>query len=383
MTKIRAMRATNPDIALLLTICALLVIGLLAIFSASHVTDGASKVIRQSLWAGVGLLGMGFLTYVDYRTWMRSAFFVYGVMLLMLVATLFTHPINGAHSWFTFHRISIQPSEFAKLVLIIAFATLLVRYGERLNTPEPFLRSLGFFMLPVGLVLIQPDFGTAMTMCAIWFFMLWTANVRWWILGGLCLCALLLLLVAWQGNLLKDYQKQRLDFIHADPEGSGYHQRQAYIAIGAGQLWGKGYLHGSQARRGFLPEQDTDFVFATIGEEFGFLGTLVVLGLFVFLIFRLVRIADGAETPFGRLIVIGVAALLATHVIINIGMCLTLMPVTGVPLPLISYGGSNLLTTLFCLGIILNVSRYHQSYRTWAGPEDPLLRDPLPAMLNK
>ena len=256
---------------------------------------------------------------------------------------------------------------------------MLARYGPALQTLPVFLRSLLFIAVPVLLVLAQPDFGTAVVLCISWLVMVVFAGARGWMLAGVFLSAVLIFLIAWNLRLpggrylIKPYQKKRLDFIHADPADSGYHQRQARIAIGAGQLWGKGYLHGTQARRGFLPEQDTDFIFAVIGEEFGMLGCLMVLALCLFVLFRILRIAEEAEFTFGRLIAGGVAAMLAAHVIINIGMCLTLLPVTGVPLPFVSYGGSNLITNLAAIGLVLNVSRYRQPQRRWAAA-DTLVR---------
>jgi rod shape determining protein RodA len=375
MTKIRAMRATSPDRWLVLAVLALLAIGMLAIYSATHATAGSTKVLKQGTWALLGFLAAGGLALTDYRTWTRSAWGLYGITVAALVATLFTHPINGAHSWFSLgHGISLQTSEFAKVALILTFGAFMHRLGPRLNQPVDFLKLFGLFLIPLGLILKQPDMGTASVCFGIWLVMAWAAETRGWLLGALVLGAVLLFGVAWQTNLIKPYQKERLDFIHADPTGNGYHQRQAYIALGSGGVWGKGYLHNTQAKRGFLPEQDTDFIFAVIGEEFGLVGTLAVLALFCVILLRLIRLADEADTPFGRYIVAGVAALLAAHVIINIGMCLSLLPVTGVPLPFVSYGGSNLLTCLLGVGLVLNVSRYRQTRRAWAGPEEPLLR---------
>ncbi|MHB9131369.1 MAG: rod shape-determining protein RodA [Armatimonadota bacterium] len=370
----RIYRPATPDIGLLLAIMALFLIGLAAIYSASHVVSGDGKLIRQAIWGIVGSVGLLVLARCDYRMWAGYSRALLFITLLALLATFFTRPINGARSWIDLHFFLLQPSEFAKLMLIVSFASLLSRYGDRLRTLPFFLRSLLFCAIPILMVLAQPDFGTAMILCAIWFAMVFTAGARWWMLGALCVGALLLFSVAWQFDLIKEYQKKRLDFIHADPAGTGYHQRQARIAIGSGELFGKGYLHGKQAQGGFLPEQDTDFIFAVIGEEFGFLGCLVILGLYMFVLFRLLRIAEEADTPYGRLITIGVAAMLATHTFINIGMCLSLSPVTGVPLPFISYGGSNLLTNLLSIGLVLNISRHRQTRRTWAAQEEELVR---------
>jgi len=367
------------DFGLLAGVLALVVCGLPAIYSASHITDGAGKVLRQGIWAGAGLLALLVMACVDYRVWTRYWRIFYLGILVALIGVFFTRPINGARCWFDIGAFRVQPSEFAKVFLILAFAALLMRVGAKLSAIPVFLRCIAFFMLPTLLVLEQPDLGMAVIMCVICFAMVAFAGTRWWLLLSTFLCAVLFVIFAWHvrlpggHSLIKDYQKRRLDFLHADPAGSGYHQRQARIAIGAGEIWGKGYLNGTQARRGFLPEQDTDFIFAVIGEEFGLLGCTLVLGLQLFVLFRILRIAEGAETPFGQLIAGGIAAMLAMHAIINIGMCLTLLPVSGIPLPFISYGGSNLMTNLMAIGLVLNISRHQQSQRQWA-PTEELVR---------
>jgi len=396
----RRIRATGAgiDLGLLLGVLALLCVGLSAIFSASHISAGTDKVVKQAIFAGAGLIGLGVFACVDYRVLARFRQVLYTLTLVLLVITLLFAPeINGARSWFKFGPVSLQPAEFAKLLLILSFGALLIRFGAQVQRWSPFLRGLLFFALPILLVLAQPDIGTAMVLCAIWLVMVWLAGARWWMLLAVIGGLVLLVLLAWNVPIvpvtqtvmladgrsvrervfippIKPYQKRRLNFIHADPAGAGYHQAQARIAIGAGMLWGKGYLRGTQAQRGFLPEQDTDFIFAVIAEEFGLLGALAVLGLYLFVLFRLLRIAEEAEGTPGRLLAGGVAAMLAVHVLINIGMNLTLSPVTGVPLPFVSYGGSNLLVSLLSIGLVLNISRHRQPRRAWAGEEEALIR---------
>lgn len=375
---LRSSRANNPDMGLLLAMMGLLVISLLAIYSASLVTDGIGKVVKQGVWIALGLIGFGVVAHIDYRSWSRYWRLFYVLTLVALFVTLFlAREINGARSWIDLGPFRLQPSEFAKLALIIGLATLLARFGDRLRQWPLFLRTLLFLVVPLLLVLMQPDFGTGMVWCAIWFVMVLLAGVRWWMLLIVCLGSLLAFTTLWHVGVVSAHQKarliKRLDFIHADPAGAGYHQRQAGIAIGAGMLWGKGYLHGTQARRGFLPEQDTDFIFAVIGEEFGFLGCAVVLGLFAIIFLRLLRIAEEAETPFGRLVVVGVVTMFMAHTFINVGMCLGVFPVAGIPLPFVSYGGSSLLTNMLAAGMVYNISRHRQPRRTWAA-SDVLVR---------
>jgi rod shape determining protein RodA len=367
---LRAAHARGIDTALLLVVVGLLLIGLPAIYSASYVVEGSGKVIRQLVFAALGGVGLTVLACIDYRIWSRSRRVFYAIILVALLLTLLiAEPINGARSWIGHGALRVQPSEFAKLLLILAFASWLTRIGPAIRTWPVMVKGLLYVGAPVLLVLAQPDFGTAMVLCAIWLVMTMVAGARWWMLLAVVLAGIGLFTLAWHVDLIKPYQKKRLDFIHADPAGNGYHQRQASIAIGSGQFWGKGYRQSSQARRGFLPEQDTDFIYAVIAEEFGFLGSIVVLGLFLFMLFRLISSAEQAETSFGRLILAGVMAMLAVHAVINIGMCLTLLPVTGVPLPFVSYGGSNLVTNLLAIGIALNISRHREPRRAWAGNE--------------
>jgi len=375
---VRVSRDRRIDIGLLLGVIALLLVGLPAIYSASYVTVGVGRLVHQVAWAAVGLLAMGVVACVDYRVWLRHWQTLYILTLLVLLATLFSRPINGAHSWLGVGALRIEPGELAKFILILTLASLLVRYADTLQQWPVFLRGLAFMAVPALLVMAQPDLGTGLIICAIWAAMVWVAGARWWMLVAVIAGALLLFVLAWNIHLpggralIKDYQKKRLDFAHASPVGSGYHQLQARIAIGAGEVRGKGYLQGTQAQRGFLPEQDTDFIYAVIGEEFGFLGCLLVLALFVFVLWRLLSITEEAETLFGRLITAGVVALLAAHLAINVGMNLTLSPVTGIPLPFISYGGSNLVTNFLAIGVTLNISRHRQSRRDWA-PVDALI----------
>jgi rod shape determining protein RodA len=371
----RIARTTNPDLALLLAVLGLLAIGLPAIFSASHVTDGFGKVLRQAIWAGAGFVGLGVAAFIDYRALARYWRLFYLVLVLLLVFTLFkASSINGARSWLDLGPFNIQPSEFGKVLLILGFGALLSRAGPLVQSFSVFARGLLFVAVPMLLVLAQPDMGTAFIYGMVWLVMSLAAGVRGWMVLAVLGLVALLGTVAWQTNLVTPEQKSRLDFIHADPARNGYHQRQALVAIGAGQFWGKGFLQGTQAQRGFLPEQDTDFIFAGIGEEFGFFGLAVLMALFLFILLRLLHVIEEAETVFGRVVAAGVFAMLAAHILVNIGMCLKLLPVTGVPLPFVSYGGSNLLTNLIAIGLVLNISLHRRQLRSWANPEETLLR---------
>ncbi len=370
----RIARTYNPDLALLLAVLGLLAIGLPAIYSASHVTDEFGKVLRQLIWAAVGLIGLGVMALIDYRGLARYFRLYYGILLILLVATLFlAREVNGARSWLDLGLFKVQPSELGKLCLILSFAGLAARASVLMQTLPVFFKGLFFVGVPLALVLVQPDMGTAFVYGMIWLGIMLASQARGWMIFAVLALVILGFTAAWKYDLFLPHQKQRLDFLNADPTGQGYHQQQALIAIGAGEFWGKGYLRGTQAQRGFLPEQDTDFIFAGIGEEFGFAGLLVLMGLYLFILLRLLSITEEAETTFGRLVTAGVFAMLAAHVLVNIGMCLKLLPVTGVPLPFVSYGG-NLLTNLLAIGLVLAISRHRQRARTWANPEETLIR---------
>lgn len=375
-------RATGIDKGILIAVILLMVIGLAAIYSASHLVDGTSKCFKQFIWILAGSVGMFFIIRADYRPWQRYwRLLLFTTIIALLATLLFARSINGARSWLDLGAFRLQPSEFTKLTLILMLAGVLARYHEKIAQPSFLLRTLGYLVVPILLVLMQPDFGTAMVLSTIWVVMVVVAEARWWMITTIILGATILLLGAWfiplpnGKTLIKDYQKRRIDFIHADPAGNGYHQRQARIAIGAGELWGRGYLKGTQTRSGFLPEQDTDFIFAVIGEEFGFAGLLLVLGIYLYLLSRIINAIEEAESRFSQYTIAGVAAMLFVHVLVNVGMCLSLLPVTGVPLPFISYGGSSMLTNLFGIGIILNMSRHRLVKRNWVKQEE-LLRIP-------
>ncbi len=362
------MRKSNnqQDYLLLFSVIGILIAGLLILASASYVSDGINKLIRQLIFAVVGIGGVVFFSFYDYRILNRFRRPFYFWTIIALIGILFTPEINGAHSWLKLGPINLQPSEFAKFTMIIAFASLLSRFGKQINKIPRLIHAVLYFVIPILLILKQPDMGTASIMCLICLIMLIIAGVRWWILGTMIGTVVILFVIAWNTNLIKQYQKDRLNFISAESKGGGYHQKQAKIAIGSGGFLGKGPFHSTQAQRGFLPEQDTDFIFAVFGEEYGFLGCIIILGLYTVMLWRALRMTEDADTVFGRLVAAGISAMFAGHILINVSMNLTLSPVTGIPLPFISYGGSNLLTNLLLIGVLLNISKHCQPRRQWA-----------------
>jgi rod shape determining protein RodA len=294
------------DISLLLAVLALIGMGLAILYSATHAwAPGLFQ--RQLVWLGFGLLGMGVLTVLEPLVWMRRSRWLYGLNLLMLLLVeLMGAERKGAQRWLELPGgFQVQPSEFAKLLLILTLASLLTQMGPSIRTPRGFLMSLLHTALPALLVFLQPDLGTAIVLGALWFGMVYLAGApaRWLTLAALL--GVFAFGAMWQLNLLKDYQKARLvSFLNpeADPQQSGYHILQSRIAIGSGQLLGKGYLHGTQKNLRYIPEQHTDFIFTVVGEEGGFVGSIGFLTLYGFFLYRVWRVMVGARHEFYRLL---------------------------------------------------------------------------------
>ncbi|HWP46887.1 MAG TPA: rod shape-determining protein RodA [Candidatus Limnocylindrales bacterium] len=335
----------------------LLAFSLLNIYSVTAEDQGTEKVLRQLAWIGIGLVILISMTIVDYHTLSAFAYPFYFLILVALTTVLAIGPVvSGSQRWIRFGGFSIQPSEFAKLAMILVLARY---FSNKKRGTISFIDVIltGILLcIPLALILKQPDLGTALVLLPIYAAILFIMGLDWKyfvIAGILGICAMPLM---WQH--LKPYQKNRIiSFINpnADPLGSGYHVIQSEIAIGSGGFWGKGYMRGSQTRLNFIPEQFTDFIFSVVGEEWGFVGTIGLLILYFTLIYRGLYIASKARDRLGALIAIGVIAMLIMHVTVNIGMCIGIMPVTGVPLPFMSYGGSAILSNLAGIGLLLNI----------------------------
>ena len=353
-----------------LAACALAVFGLAAIYSATFTSlrlqglPGSMFMRRQLISLVVGVVVMGLITFVDYRRLVTWAPLAYGLMVLGLAAVLtpLGSQANGAQSWFSLGAYQLQPSEFAKVALILTLAAILAVRGDRPSRPglERIGLALGALALVAGEILLQPDFGTMMVVVAILFGMLLTSGVRFrWLLvllliGGIGVVGMFKL------NVLKEYQKERLTaFVNPSADSSGrgftYNYRQSLIAIGSGGLTGKGYLRGTQTNLQYVPEQRTDFIFTVVGEELGFLGSAALLALLALLVWRGLRIAAMASDPAGTLIAAGVVTMLVFQTFINVGMTIGIMPITGIPLPFVSYGGSSLIASFLGVGLLENV----------------------------
>ncbi|MBQ7476020.1 MAG: rod shape-determining protein RodA [Selenomonadaceae bacterium] len=349
------------DFFLLLSTILIIVCSLIVISSATHVNTPSEErfwyVQRQGIFAlvnfAIGLFCMNF----DYRGLQQYGSKLYIFNLILLVAVmLFGHAALGAQRWIQIGFISIQPSEFSKLIMIICLASALESRVGHLNTPQDLFPIVVYVGIPFVLVLKQPDLGTSLVFMAILFGMLIACGINWKLFASIVVLGIASLPVLWQ--FLKDYQKMRIMVFldpNVDPLGSGYHIIQSKIAIGSGMMFGKGLFEGTQSQLNFLPENHTDFIFAVIGEEFGFVGAAAVLFLYLIVLWRGMQIARDASDMFGRLLAVGITSMLAFHVLVNVGMTTGIMPVTGIPLPLMSYGISSLTTNILSVAILMNI----------------------------
>ena len=337
------------------------------IYSASKGgSAGEGYVERQLMWAVFGFIAAAIVASIDYGVFHRISGKLYAINIVMLLAVIVAGATSkGAQRWIGYGPIRIQPSEFAKVILIVALASFLVRRMEKIRTIETFIMSFLYLAVPMALIFKQPDLGTTLVLVAIWLTMVFVMGTDIKnVLLFVGVCAVMGFTVFHVHGVLKDYQKNRLvSFVDpaADPRGSGYHVTQSRIAIGSGQLLGKGFLGGTQRELRFIPEQHTDFIFTVVGEELGFVGSVALLVLYFLLVWRGLCIMSATEDPVARAIAAGVVGMFLFHIVVNMGMTLGIMPVTGVPLPMFSYGGSSLMANLIAIGMLEGISmRQHR-----------------------
>ncbi|MEX2421838.1 MAG: rod shape-determining protein RodA [Actinomycetota bacterium] len=353
------------DVVLVVAVIALAVIGLFAIYSATHQSlsavglDPGRFVKRQVTFLGVGLVVLMIAASFDYRLLKVYAGIAYvsSLALLVLVQTPLGTTVRGSQRWFEMFGFQLAPSEIAKLALIAMLAAFLSELRGDLTLNDVF-RASGLAAIPAVLVFLQPDLGTSIVFAAILFGILIVAGARARYLGILALTAVVLIFAGFQVGLVKEYQVERLraflDPANVD-QNARYNRDQAEIAIGSGGLLGLGYLQGTQTNLDFVPEQHTDFVFTVVGEEFGFAGAATLLALYALVLWRAFRIASLSRDPFATLLASGIASMLALQMFVNVGMNIGIMPITGIPLPLVSYGGSSLLLNFASIGLLLNL----------------------------
>jgi rod shape determining protein RodA len=395
-------RQPRIDKLQLVMLIGLMLLGTAFVYSATMVSETARTAplfnqtwFRQVIWYAIGTGAAVGICFIDYRTFARWAMVVYWIAILLLVAVLIPKigsNRGGAQRWIDLGFFQFQPSEFAKLAFILAMASFLSRPVEELRVARNFWKPIGLIVLPFLLILKEPDLGSALVFLPTGFTMLFCAGTPkkfllrlvggLGILGAIFLVDVLFTPPGWWQIKLEDYQRQRLlvyfgaDFapknataeqrataVHQQFEKS-YQVRQALISVGSGGLTGKGWHQGNQTALGFLPPgaAHNDFIFSVIAEEEGFVGSIVVLTLYSVVLFTGIRIAGQARDRLGKLLAVGVVTLLFSHVFINIGMNIRIVPVTGIPLPLLSYGGSSVLGSLIAMGMLQNVYIYRKGY---------------------
>ncbi|GAW93326.1 rod shape-determining protein RodA [Calderihabitans maritimus] len=366
----------NLDYLFIGNIIFILAASLVVLTSASSnvTSDPLYFVKKQLVWIIFGIFAAGVMAAINYAQLVNYTRFLYVANLLMLLAVLFIgKEAKGAERWIQLGPFLFQPSEFSKIILIVTLAHFLEQRKGKLERLRDLLPAFVHVGIPMLFIMKQPDLGTSLVLMAILFGMLYIAGARPALLIGIIAAGIAVILLAlflhYQFGLpipLKDYQLMRL-VVFLNPyndgqggRGAGYHIIQSQVAIGSGHIWGKGWNRGSQVQLNFLPEHHTDFIFSVVGEEFGFIGAVFLLSLYFSLLYRAMKIALNAKDVFGVLLVTGVVSMFAFHILVNVGMTIGVMPITGLPLPLFSYGGSSMLTNMLALGLVLSVNLRRQ-----------------------
>jgi rod shape determining protein RodA len=356
-------RFYHLDWYLIILCLTLFAIGIMNLISAtsSLYSSSYSYIVKQLIAFAIGIVLIGIIVYYDYRVIASQAKWIYtsGIFFVVLVLII-GMAAGGARRWISLFGISLQPSEFMKPILVICLANML--YERKKQNMPLGLREIGkpllMIMIPVILIVKQPDLGTGIVVLLTCFLVLWFVGIKRSTYALLFSVGAVSPFIMWF-YLMKPYQKMRvLSFINidADPAGFGYHAKQAIIAVGSGRFFGKGYMQGTQHKLRFIPEHHTDFIFTVFGEEWGFIGSVVLFAIFIAFIRRCLKIAMNSQDELGSIMAFGMASIIYIQFTINVLMAINLAPVVGVPLPFISYGGSSLLSTLASVGILLNIS---------------------------
>lgn len=353
----------NFDWIIIIIALLLFALGIAIIYSTTFgMVGGGREVWQQASFGLIGIAAFSLVAFSDYRTMFSWSGVLYVLIILSLIGVLFFGKTSmGAQRWITILGFQFQPSEFVKLFLVIVMAKFFSVFAEEMHNIKTILRAAIYFAIPTVLVLMQPDLGTALVFVVIGVSMLAVSRIR--LKHIIILSAVALMLLPTSYLFMHDYQKKRLISVlnpSSDPKGAGYNVTQAQIAIGSGQLLGRGLGHGPQSQLNFIPEKHTDFIFAALAEEMGFLGVFVVLSLYAALILRGILIAAKSRDYFGMYLSVGIIAMLAFHAFLNIGMNLGIAPVAGIPLPLISLGGSSVVVIFISLGILESIHIHHK-----------------------
>jgi len=367
----------NLDLILVIVLVLILILGSIVLKSASLAALESNPnyyLERHLMWILVGVLGCIIVAAIDYTRLRRFSWHIYGLSLLLLLGVLtYGSVIHGTQGWFQFGSFQFQPAEFVKVTMIICFADLVVQRQGKLSNLRELLPAFLYMGLPVLLIIAQPELGTSLVFIAIMLGMLYVGGANAKLLGGITFGGISAV-IAWIWAHfrfgvyipLADYQLRRF-IVFINPyndgmggRGDGYQIIQSKVAIGSDGLFGKGLGEGSQIQLNFLPEHHTDFIFSVVGEELGFIGGALLLILYFILLFRMNNIALKAKDNYGTLLVAGVASMLAFHILVNVGMTMGIMPITGIPLPFVSYGGSYMLSSMLALGLVISVNLRRQ-----------------------
>ncbi len=347
------------DWSLIIISLMLLGVGLMSIYSisTSNLSGESNIFMKQLIFAFLGIALMFFFALTDYHYLRSYSLAIYLLALLLLGAVLlWGETLRGTSGWIGIGPFNLQPVEMSKLAIIIALASFFSKNKARIGKTEEIFYSFVLSALAIFLVLKQPDFGSAMVLAGIWLGITVISGINWKYFFSLILMTVLVFSIGW--FFLADFQKDRVANLfnpELDPQGSGYNVIQSIVAVGSGGIWGKGIGHGSQSQLNFLPEKHTDFIFAVIAEELGMAGATFVILLLFLLLYRIKRIAFLAVDNFGCLLAVGIMMMLFLQIFVNIGMNIGIVPVTGIPLPFLSYGGSSLVTVFASVGILSNI----------------------------
>ncbi len=365
---------SHLDLALMGGTLLLLSCGLVVLYSAGYDPDSAVNLfgvatvdfpsaacLKQLVYAAAGIVVLLIGMSIPTQFFFHYAFLLYGVSILMLFGVAgFGVVVNGSRRWLDLGFANLQPAEFAKLGLLVTMARRLSRNpprdGRSYQLTE-LIVPLAIIALPMGLIMQQPDLGTALSLGLVGVSQILFMGVRLRALVTIVLALSVLAYPAW--NMLHEYQQRRILVLlnpESDPQGSGYHITQSKIAVGSGELFGKGFREGTQSQLEFLPEHTTDFVFSVLAEEWGFVGSVTVIGLFFMLVASMLRVTARSRDLFSALVAFGITSQFFAHIVINIGMVIGLMPVVGIPLPLVSYGGSAMISLMFGIGVLQGIS---------------------------
>ena len=356
----------TPDVVMFVLMAGLVALGALMVYSATYVRleaesgDPTAAMRRQLVFGGVALVAFVAVSMIDYRIYRRMLVPIYGTMVAVLVAVLFFPPHQGASRWIPLGSFQFQPSEFAKVALVVVLGGFLARESKRKLGWRRLALALALMALPGSLIFRQPDLGTMLVFGFIAIGILFAAGTGIKQMAVLMAISVGGIMAVFRLEVLRSYQVERLAGFFdqtRDLQGVNWHLYQSQIAIGSGQLLGRGLFQGTQTRLNFIPAQTSDFIFTAIGEQFGFLGGAAVIIVYAVLVWRILIVAAGAPNRFGAFIAVGMASLLSFHIFVNIGMTIGLVPVTGLPLPFVSAGGSAMISMAAGLGIVNSVWR--------------------------